>query len=142
MQLLGELLYVERRLADTVLEELAGSVRDPELAELLRAHRAETVTHAERVEDGFRAISVAPSSHRSASFEAAVSQHDELAGSIVDPGLGDRFHAQSALHTEHWELAAYETLLRIAPAQVTDRIAPSLDDELEAATKLRAWLEA
>jgi len=142
VQLLGELLYVERRLADRVIAELAGSVSDPELAERLRAHRDETAIHVERVETAFLALGVTPSSHRSAPFEAAVSQHDELATSIVDRTLADRFHAQAALHTEHWETAAYETLLRISPSEVVDRIAPSLDEERSAADTLRAWLEA
>jgi ferritin-like metal-binding protein YciE len=142
VQLLGELLYVERRLADRVLVELADGVHDPELAGVLRAHRDETALHAERVESAFLAVGVTPSSHRSAPFEAAVAQHDELAPAIVDGTLADRFHAQAALHTEHWEIAAYETLLRIAPSEVTDRIAPSLREELSAADTLRAWLEA
>jgi ferritin-like metal-binding protein YciE len=98
--------------------------------------------HAERVEGAFLAVGVTPSSHRSAPFEAAVTQHDELVPAIVDRELADRFHAQAALHTEHWEIAAYETLLRIAPFEVTERIAPSLGEELTAADGLRAWLEA
>jgi ferritin-like metal-binding protein YciE len=142
VQLLGELLYVERRLADRVLADLADGVHDEGLVGMLRAHRDETAIHAERVEGAFLAIGVTPSSHRSAPFEAAVTQHDELAPEIVDRRLADRFHAQAALHTEHWEIAAYETLLRIAPSEVTDRIAPSLGEELTAAETLRAWLEA
>lgn len=142
VQLLGELLYVEHRLADSVIEELAASVRDHELAALLREHRQETVLHVERVERAFRAIDVTPSSHRSAPFEATVTQHGDLAPSIVDPRLADRFHAQAALHAEHWEIAAYETLLRIAPGEVTEQIGPSLDEELEAAANLRSRLEA
>lgn len=142
VQLLGELLYVERRLADSVIDELVASVEDPELAELLRAHQRETVVHVGRVESAFLALGVTPSSNRSAPFEAAVTQHGELAPSVVDRALADRFHAQAALHTEHWEIAAYETLLRIASPEVTERIGPSLDDELEAAAKLRARLEA
>lgn len=142
VQLLGELLYVERRLADSVLDLLIADVGDPELVALLRAHREETVVHAERVESAFRAIDVTPTANRSAPFEAAVTQHDELAPSIVDRELADRFHAQAALHTEHWEIAAYETLLRVAPRDVADRIGASLADELDAAAKLRARLEA
>jgi ferritin-like metal-binding protein YciE len=142
VQLLGELLYVERRLADRVLTDLAGSVDDPELAQLLRAHRDETATHVERVEGAFLALGVTPSSHRSAPFEAAVTQNNEFAPMIVERTLADRFHAQAALHTEHWETAAYETLLLIASSEVTDRIAPSLEEERAAAGSLRAWLEA
>jgi ferritin-like metal-binding protein YciE len=142
VQLLGELLYVERRLADRVLVDLTDGIHDPGLAGLVRAHRDETAMHAERVEGAFLAVGVTPSSHRSAPFEAAVTQHDELVPAIVDRELADRFHAQAALHTEHWEIAAYETLLRIAPFEVTERIAPSLGEELTAADGLRAWLEA
>jgi ferritin-like metal-binding protein YciE len=141
VQLLGELLYVERRSADRVLMQLADDVSDPDLAQLLRAHREATAVHAERVEAAFLSLGVTPSSHRSAPFEASVAQHGELAPKIVDRTLADRFHAQAALHTEHWEAAAYETLLRLAPPEVTDRIASTLDEERAAADTLRAWLE-
>jgi ferritin-like metal-binding protein YciE len=114
--LLGELLHVERRLAGGVLEQLASAVADDELAALLRAHLEETRRHVDRVETAFRRLDLAPSAHECGPFEAAVAQHDELASSIVERRLADVFHAQAALHTEHWEIAAYTAVLTLAEA--------------------------
>ncbi|HZT92633.1 MAG TPA: DUF892 family protein [Gaiellaceae bacterium] len=129
--LLGELLFVERRLADAVIDELASQVRDEELRGALREHREETKRHVERVETAFRLIAVAPTSNLTRPFESAVSQHDELQTSITEAGLGDVFHAQSALHTEHWEIAAYTAVIAVAEAMGHDDAARTLRDSLE-----------
>jgi ferritin-like metal-binding protein YciE len=136
VQLLGELLYVERRLADEVIGQLARAVRDEELRAALEAHREQTKEHVERIETAFRRLGVAPTSNLSRPFESAVAQHDELAGAVVEPTLADLFHAQAALHTEHWEMAAYRTLLPLAPGEVADVLRPSLDEEGDAAKSL------
>ncbi len=133
MFLLGEILYVERRLAGAVLQHLIDACSDTALAAALNEHLAETRLHVERVETAFRGISVAPTANLSASFESAVSQHDKLAGSILTATLSDAFHATTALRTEHWEIASYTSLLELGEAlgyreEVTD-LRANLDDE-------------
>jgi ferritin-like metal-binding protein YciE len=139
--LLGELLHVERRLAGGVIRELADAVRDDELRVTLSRHLEETVQHVDRLESAFRRIEVAPTANLSRPFESAVAQHGELAPNIIEPGLADDFHAQAALHTEHWEIAAYETVLRLAPPDVAELLEPTLEDERSAARRLLEHLE-
>jgi ferritin-like metal-binding protein YciE len=129
VQQLGELLYVERRLADAVIQDLVESVRDDELRTTLEDHRERTKEHVERVETAFRRLEVAVTSNRSAQFEAAVDQHDELASSIVEPRLADLFHAQAALQVEHWEMAAYRSLLPLVSPGLAELLRPTLDEE-------------
>ena len=138
LQLLGELLYVERRLADEVLRTLASAVRDDGLREALEEHLAETREHVERVETAFRRLSVAPTSNLSRPFESAVAQHEQLSSAIVEPRLADLFHAQAALHTEHWEMAAYEAVLPLLDDGVAELLRPSLREEEDAAKNLAA----
>jgi ferritin-like metal-binding protein YciE len=140
VQLLGELLHVERRLAFEVLRSLVDAVRDEELAAALRAHLDETREHVERIETAFRRLEVAPSSHLSRPFESAVAQHDELAPTIVEARLADVFHAQAGLHTEHWEIAAYTTVLELAVHFDADLglLEDSLNDEVRARETLRS----
>lgn len=138
--LLGELLYVERRLAGDVLQQLADAVRDSELKRALEQHLAETKVHVERIESAFLRLEVAPTANLSPPFESAVAQHDALAGSFVSPQLADVFHGQAALHTENWEIAAYATVLAFGDAM--DRrddlveLEKSKRDEEQAATML------
>jgi ferritin-like metal-binding protein YciE len=134
--LLGELLYVERRLADDVLRKLATSVGDEELRASLEEHLAQTHEHAERIETAFRSLPVAPTSNLSRAFDSAVAQHDELAGSFKEPRLADLFHAHAALQTEHWEMAAYRTVVALAPGEVAELLRPSFEEEGDAARKL------
>jgi ferritin-like metal-binding protein YciE len=131
VQLLGELLFVERRLADCVLEQVADSVRDDDLRTALREHREETKQHVEHVEAAFRKLAVAPTSNLCRPFESAVSQHEELQSAFKEPRLGDVFHAQTALHTEHWEIAAYTAVISLAEAMGHDDVAKELRDPLK-----------
>jgi ferritin-like metal-binding protein YciE len=116
IQLLGELLFVERRLADCVIDRIASAVQDGELTAALREHRDETKQHVDRVETAFRTLAITPTSNLSEPFESAVSQHEDLQSAINEPRLADVFHAQAALHTEHWEIAAYTTVIALGRA--------------------------
>ena len=136
VQLLGELLFVERRLADRVIAEVADAVGDEELEALLREHREETRQHVERIETAFRRLEVAPSSNLSRSFESAVAEHDAVAPSIVEQRLADLFHAHAALQVEHRELAAYRVLLPLLPQDAVELLRPSYVEEGEAAKRL------
>ena len=116
VQLLGELLYVERRLAGDVLSSLALSVRDDELRSSLEHHLEQTRAHVERAETAFRRMEIAPSANRCSAFEAAVSEHEELSSKLSAPALADVFHAQAALRTEQLELALYTAVLELGAA--------------------------
>ena len=132
LQLLGEVLYVERRLVGGVLRELIGAVSDEQLADGLRAHLEQTKEHVTRCETAFRAVEAAPTANRCAAFEADVSAHGEQAGSIVDPVLADVFHAQAALRTEHLEIALYTAVLSLGFEDALAPLRESLADEQEA----------
>jgi ferritin-like metal-binding protein YciE len=136
LQLLGELLYVERRLAQGELRELIDAVKDEELQEALRTHLEETKEHVERVETAFRRLEAAPSSNLSHPFDSAQAEHDELAQSIVDSRLADLFHAQAALRTEHVELAYYRGLAELVESDIAELLEPSARSESAAAEAL------
>ena len=145
VQLLGELLFVERRLADSVIQELASAAKNNELRTALDQHRGETTQHAERVEAAFRQIGVAPTSNLCRPFESAVAQHRDLQSAITDPKLADVFHAQAALQTEHWEIAAYTVILALADSIGLDgdlgALRDSLAEEEEARNRLAKLAE-
>lgn len=113
LQLLGDLLYVERRLAGGVLRELADGVSDEKLRDELEHHLAQTKEHVEHCEAAFLKLDAAPTANAVDSFESALRQHQETVAGIVDPRLADAFHAQATLRTEHLELALYEAVLAL-----------------------------
>ena len=132
VQLLGEVLYVERRLAGGVLRDLIEAVSDEQLADGLRAHLEQTKEHVDRCETAFRALQVAPTANQSRDFESAVAQHGELASSIASRDLADIFHAQAALRTEHLEIALYTAVLSLGYDDALASLRESLADEHEA----------
>jgi ferritin-like metal-binding protein YciE len=131
LQLLGETLYVERRLTGGVLRDLIQSVHDEQLKEALQHHLDQTKEHPDRLETAFRRLEAAPSANIAADFEAAVKAHEELASSIVDQTLQDVFHVQAALRTEHLEIALYTAVLAFDRDELQD-LRESLADEHEA----------
>lgn len=138
--LLGEQLYVERRLAAEVLRTLSAHVTDEELRSVLDRHREETAAHVDRLETAFRRLEAAPSSNRSAPFEAAVAQHDELAASFADTTLADVFHARAALRTEYDEIADYTAIFGVAEAAGLAHAVEELRSSLAEEERARALL--
>jgi ferritin-like metal-binding protein YciE len=145
LALLGDLLFVERRLAGNVLPEVVRAVADAELRTALEAHLEETRTHVERVEKAFRRLDAAPSANLSRAFEGLVAQHDEVASSIVEERLRDVFHAAAALHVEHYELAGYRAAIvfaeRAGRDDVAEPLAETVAEEKRAAAAATEALE-
>ena len=140
LQLLAQMLWVERMLVFEVLPQLQKQVQSESLAAAVEEHLAQTHGHVARVEEAFRALGAEPASARSAPAAALAAEHDEVAGKIAEPRLADFFHAGAAIHTEHLELAGYEVLLELARAldrdDLVDSLAQNRDEETEALQRL------
>ena len=136
LRLLGDILYVERRLAGDVIEKLRQAAKDDELRDALAEHLEQTRNHVRNAEAAFRDTGAEPTALRSAAFEGLVSQHDDDAAEISQPAVADAFHAAAAAHTEHYELAAYEALIPLADEldfrDARKRLEDSRDDEAAA----------
>ena len=133
LQLLADLLFVERRLAFDVLPGLRKQVEDEELVRGMEVHLEQTKTHVSNVESVFRLFEAAPSSNLSPSFEGLKSRYDEHVSEIDQPVLRDLFNAAAAAHTEHYEIASYRGLIELADAlEASETLAPlerNLKDE-------------
>ena len=140
LRLVGEALYVERRLVGEVLPKLLKQVQDEELRGALAEHLEETRGHVGNAEHAFRAVQAEPTALRSAAFEGAVVDHERTAGEVSQPALADFFHAAAAAQTEHWEIAVYSAATELASELGRDDAAKPLEDsrreEREALKKL------
>ena len=140
LQLVGEALYVERRLVGEVLPKLLKQVQDEELRGAFAEHLEETRVHVENAEHSFRAVQAEPTALRSAAFEGAVADHERTGGEVSQPALADFFHAAAAAQTEHWEIAVYSAAIELASELGRDDAAKPLEDsrkeEREALKKL------
>jgi ferritin-like metal-binding protein YciE len=145
LQLLAQMLWVERMLVFEVLPELRKQVQSESLAAAVEEHLAQTHEHVARAEDAFRALGAEPVSARSAPAAALKAEHEEVTAKIAEPRLADLFHAAAAIHTEHLEIAAYEVLLELAQAlerpEVEGRLEQNRREEADTLDRLRKLAE-
>jgi ferritin-like metal-binding protein YciE len=141
LQLLAEMLWIERMLVFEVLPSLQKQVQSESLAAAVEEHLAQTHGHVARVEEAFRALGAEPASARSGPAAALAAEHEEVAAKIAEPRLADLFHAAAAIHTEHLELAGYEVLLELARALDREDLEKALEqnrgEEAETLERLR-----
>ncbi|HEY7208400.1 MAG TPA: DUF892 family protein [Gaiellaceae bacterium] len=145
LQLLAQMLWVERTLAFEALPALCAQAQSESLAAAFEEHLAQTHGHVSRLEGAFRTLGAEPASARSAPAAALVKQHEELTGTIAEPRLADLFHAGAAIQTEHLELAGYELLLELARAVDGSEVAETLEanraEDAETLDRLRELAE-
>lgn len=127
---LSDLLFVERQLAFEVIPELLKQVTDPTLTRALAEHLEVTKRHAHDLEGVFRSVGAEPGAMHSFAFAGLEHQHSSRSASIVTPSLADVFHAGAAAHAEHYEIAAYRTLIALARAIANDNVRGMLERNL------------
>src|ERR1044072_3381683 len=110
---LGDILYVERQLADETLPKLIGEVSDEEVKSGLESPLEHTRRHVKNVESVFEALGEPAEAEKCLGFEGLKSEHDKmLEESSAD--LVDLIDLGAAARTECYEIAAYESLRRRA----------------------------
>jgi ferritin-like metal-binding protein YciE len=127
---LGDILYVERKLAGEALPKLIQEVTDEEFASGLEKHLQQTRKHVANVERVFTLIGEQPHEEECVGFEGLKREHDELTEQ-VSPALIDLVDAGAAARTENYEIAAYEGLRRMAKGLGEDEAVALLDENLK-----------
>ena len=126
---LGDILYVERKLADETLPKLIEEVTDEEFEKGLETHLEQTRKHVTSVEEVFEIFGEEPHAEKCVGFEGLKKEHDELIEKSSS-SLVDSIDLGAAARTENYEIAAYEGLRRMAKALGEDRAVELLDKNL------------
>ncbi|MDP8943424.1 MAG: DUF892 family protein [Actinomycetota bacterium] len=129
-ELLGEVLTVERMLADEVLPALAEQSQDPELREGFEHHIEETRGQVANVEEVFSKLGEKATEQPSKTLEALERDYRQTIQEIGPAELGDCFRTAAAAKTEHLEIAAYTSLITMARAMGEDEIVELLQENL------------
>lgn len=127
---LGDILYVERALADETLPKLSGEVEDEEFKAALESHLQETRKHVENVERVFEIFGEEPEVEECIGFEGLKKEHEALLQES-SPALLDLIDLGAAARTENYEIAAYEGLRRMAKSLGEDKAVDLLDKNLK-----------
>jgi ferritin-like metal-binding protein YciE len=126
---LGDILYVERGLAEETLPKLIDEVQDDEFRAGLEKHLRETRRHVTNVERVFAEFGEEVEVEECVGFEGLKSEHDQLTEES-SPALVDLIDLGAAARTENYEIAAYESLRRMAKALGEDKAVDLLDQNL------------
>jgi ferritin-like metal-binding protein YciE len=128
---LQAMLYVEQKLANEVLPELASEISNSEFKEKIRHHLEETKQHVANVERAFELLGEEPKADKSHAVDGLVAQHDKVVKNIETAELRDFFDAGAAAKTEHLEIAAYESLITAAESLGDSEIVSLLEENLD-----------
>ena len=112
---LGDILYVERSLADEALPKLIDVVQDTEFKSGLEKHLEQTQRHVTNVERVFEILGETPHEEECIAFEGLKKEHEEMTKESSS-SLNDLVDLGAAARTENYEIAAYEGLRRLAKA--------------------------
>ena len=127
---LGDILYVERALAEETLPKLIGEVSDEEFKSGLESHLEQTRQHVVNVEKVFGLLGEEPEVAKCVGFEGLEKEHDQLIEESSST-LVDIVDVGAAARTENYEIAAYEGLRRMAKAMGEDEAVDLLDENLK-----------
>jgi ferritin-like metal-binding protein YciE len=127
---LGDILYVERALAQETLPKLIGEVSDEEFKSGLETHLEETRQHVTNVEKVFELLGEEVEVEKCVGFEGLKAEHDQLIEESSST-LVDIVDVGAAARTENYEIAAYEGLRRMAKAMGEDKAVDLLDKNLK-----------
>lgn len=127
---LGDILYVERKLSDEVLPKLIGEVQDATFRKGLERHLEQTRGHVTNLEQAFESLGEEPEAEKCIGFEGLKAEHEELVGES-SPELVDLIDVGAAARTEHYEIAAYSSLIEMARALGESEAVGLLEENLK-----------
>jgi ferritin-like metal-binding protein YciE len=127
---LGDILYVERTLADEALPKLIDEVEDQEFRQGLEKHLDQTRQHITNVEKVFKKLGETPQAEECIGFEGLKSEHDKLSEE-ASQRLIDLVGLGAAARTEHYEIAAYEGLIKMARSLGESDVVAPLEQNLK-----------
>jgi ferritin-like metal-binding protein YciE len=127
---LGDILFVERQLANEALPNLISEVRDDEFRTTLKEHLSQTKRHVRNVERVFELLGKEPSAEKCLGFEGLKAEHEKMVEETSEH-LIDSVDLGAAARTENYEIAAYEGLRRMAKAMGDDEAVELLDANLK-----------
>jgi ferritin-like metal-binding protein YciE len=127
-------VYGSEKAIEGMLQKLAREANDEELAAGFERHREETRGQIANLEQAFRLLGEKPRRAKAPAVEGLELQHKAFAADAADdvlPEVLDLVALASASTTEHFEIAAYETLIMLAESLEAIELVQPLQDNLE-----------
>jgi ferritin-like metal-binding protein YciE len=110
---LGDVLCAEQMILK-ILPELSREAWDAKLTATLETHLAETEKHVETVKAAFKAVGEKPKAGKCPAIKAVKKDHDRFSKQKPNRPMLDTFVTSILTRTEHYEIAAYTSLVTMA----------------------------
>jgi ferritin-like metal-binding protein YciE len=128
---LGDVLYAEQTLVKT-LPKLQEEASDEELASGFSDHLEETRLHVENLKLAFEELGEPAKAEKCPGIEGIKKEHDDFVDNeSPSPEVLNAFLTGAAARTEHYEIAAYESLVTMARAMGETEVVRLLNENLE-----------
>jgi ferritin-like metal-binding protein YciE len=140
---LRDVLYAEKTL-EKALPKLAEEASDEELKAGFTEHLEQTKSHIENVKQILEELGETARAQRCPGIDGIKAEHDEFMEEQeeAEPEIKDLFLTGAGARAEHYEIAAYSGLIRLASSLGEERAARLLEgnlkDEQDALEKLEA----
>jgi len=137
---LEDIYGAEHEILD-VLDQLVEETEDEDISEVFRQHRNETEGQIDRLERVFDEIGESPSKEECEGIQGLVREHEELTSMEPSPEILNVANTMSAEKTEHYEIAAYGNLTKLADRMGLDEAPDLLGQNLEEEKRMLDRLE-
>lgn len=126
---LADLYSAEGQLCDA-LPKMADAATDDELKMALQDHLEQTVVQRDRIEKLLAGIDGASRSHVCAAMQGLIEEGEGMIESVTDPEVRDAGLIAAAQRVEHYEIAAYGTVIEFARILGREDDVPALEQTL------------
>jgi ferritin-like metal-binding protein YciE len=124
-------VYDAEQRIDEALGEMADEVANDDIAQAFRDHQQETRGQIERLEQVFDMIDASPGDEECEATQGIITEHDEFLNSNPDQSEIDVFDVTAGQKTEHYEIATYGNLAKLADELGMDEAGDLLHENLE-----------
>jgi ferritin-like metal-binding protein YciE len=141
---LRDVLSAEKQLVKA-LPKMAKASTSAELRQGFETHLAETVNHVERLKQVFESIDETARAKTCKAMEGLIEEGSEIIKEEADPEVKDAALIAAAQKVEHYEIAAYGTLVTwanlLGHEQASELLAQTLEEEKATDQKLTELAE-
>ena len=141
---LSDMLDAERNILEA-LEEQANESSRPDLQKAFESHRQQTEKQVQRLEQVFESLEEEPEETECKGIQGLIAEHDSFKEEDPSENLIDIFNAGAACKVEHYEIAAYTSLINLAQqmghTKAVKLLNQNLKEELQTLKKMEGFIK-
>ena len=142
---MSDMLDAERNLLEALQQQAEESSR-PDLQKAFESHRQQTEKQIQRLEQAFESLDEEPEDAECKGIQGIIAEHDEFMNE-QEPSedLADIFNVGAACKVEHYEIAAYASLINLATqmdhTKAVKLLNQNLKEEQQTLKKMEAFVK-